>query len=98
MPRPKPLSAPGRAPDHRDPIRWPYAGFALEPGRNITVPYGVSTFPDPLNPRLPRRFVERSRTDLRFWRDHDRGGHLPMLEQTDALADDIRAFARTLGS
>jgi pimeloyl-ACP methyl ester carboxylesterase len=80
---------------------WPYAGFALEPfglqpGQTIAVPFGYSSFPDPLLPRIPRRFVERSRTDIRLWREHDKGGHLPMLEQTDVLAADLRAFASGL--
>lgn len=30
----------------------------------------ISSFADPLNPRMPKRFVERSRTDIRFWREH----------------------------
>lgn len=77
---------------------WPYAGFAtepfgLQPGQQITVPFGYSSFPDPLLPRMPRRFVERSRTDIRLWREHDKGGHFPMLEQTGTLAADIRDFA-----
>jgi pimeloyl-ACP methyl ester carboxylesterase len=80
---------------------WPYAGFAtepfgLQPGQKITVPFGYSSFPDPLLPRMPRRFVERSRTDIRLWREHDQGGHLPMLEQTDALVADIRDFVNGL--
>jgi pimeloyl-ACP methyl ester carboxylesterase len=80
---------------------WPYAGFGtepfgLQPGQKITVPFGYSSFPDPLLPRMPRRFVERSRTDIRLWREHDKGGHLPMLEQTDVLAADIRDFAAGL--
>lgn len=77
---------------------WPYAGFStepfgLQPGQKITVPFGYSSFPDPLLPRMPRRFVERSRTDIRLWREHDKGGHFPMLEQTELLAADIVAFA-----
>ncbi len=40
---------------------WPYAGFATEPfglapGQTISVPFGYSSFPDPLMPRMPRRF------------------------------------------
>jgi pimeloyl-ACP methyl ester carboxylesterase len=77
---------------------WPYAGFAaepfgLEPGQKIAVPFGYSSFADPLLPRMPKRFVERSRPDIRFWREHDQGGHFPMLEETDTLATDIVAFA-----
>jgi microsomal epoxide hydrolase len=83
---------------------WPYAGFAtepfsLEPGQKIAVPFGYSEFPDPLlvTP-TPRHFVARSRTDIRMWRVHERGGHFPMLEQTDVLADDLRDFAEAVNS
>jgi pimeloyl-ACP methyl ester carboxylesterase len=81
---------------------WPYAGFAtepfgLQPGQKIAVPFGYSSFPDPLLPKMPRHFVERSRTNIKLWREHDKGGHLPMLEQTDVLAADLRDFADDLG-
>jgi pimeloyl-ACP methyl ester carboxylesterase len=80
---------------------WPYAGFALEPfglepSQTIKVPFGYSSFNDPLLPRIPRTFVERSRTDIRFWREHEDGGHFPMLEQTQALASDILGFSEKL--
>jgi microsomal epoxide hydrolase len=80
---------------------WPYAGFAkepfgLNPGQTIDVPFGYSSFPDPLMPRIPRRFAERSRTNMRFWREHGRGGHFPMLEAPDALCKDIVEFAGSL--
>jgi pimeloyl-ACP methyl ester carboxylesterase len=80
---------------------WPYAGFALEPfglepDQTIKVPFGYSSFNDPLLPRIPRTFVERSRTDIRLWREHEDGGHFPMLEQTQALADDVVAFSENL--
>lgn len=80
---------------------WPYAGFALEPfglepGQRLTVPFGYSSFHDPLMPRMPRRFIERSRTDIRLWREHARGGHFPMLEETETLAQDVTDFARAL--
>lgn len=80
---------------------WPYAGFALEPfslepGQTIGVPYGYSEFPDPLGASVPRRFAERSRSDIRLWRRHDRGGHFPMLTQTDVLAKDILDFIRAV--
>jgi pimeloyl-ACP methyl ester carboxylesterase len=83
---------------------WPYAGFAtepfsLQPGQKITVPFGYSEFPDPLAPpHTPRHFAARSRTDIRLWRVHDRGGHFPMLDSIDVLARDIRDFADLLES
>lgn len=77
---------------------WPYAGFATEPfglapGQTIDVPFAYSSFADPLLPRVPRRFVDRSRTDIRLWREHQAGGHFPMLEATQPLAEDIVRFA-----
>lgn len=76
---------------------WPYAGFATEPfgltpGQTVDVPAGYSLFDDPLLPRAPRRFVERSHTRVVQWRDHAGGGHFPFLQATDTLAADIRAF------
>jgi hypothetical protein len=59
---------------------------------------GYSSFADPLLPRIPRHFVERSRTDIRLWREHENGGHLPMLEATEALVTDILAFANLVQS
>jgi microsomal epoxide hydrolase len=77
---------------------WPYAGFALEPfglqpGQTISIPTGFSWFPDPLLPNMPRHFVERSRTNIKLWKEHGSGGHFPMLEQTDQLAADFVEFA-----
>lgn len=78
---------------------WPYAGFALEPfslepGQKISVAFGYSEFPDPLAPpHTPRHFAARSRSDIRLWRVHDRGGHFPMLDRTEVLANDIVEFA-----
>ena len=82
---------------------WPYAGFptepfGLSPGQKITVPFGYSSFADPLLPRVPRRFVERSRTNIKLWREHENNGHFPMLEATETLAADILAFADLAGS
>jgi hypothetical protein len=62
----------------------------------LTVPFAYSSFADPLLPRMPRRFVERSRRDIRLWREHEQGGHFPMLEETEALAADVVAFADLL--
>jgi pimeloyl-ACP methyl ester carboxylesterase len=80
---------------------WPYAGFAAEPfglapGQYFQVPFGFSSFPDPLLPRMPRKFAARARRDIRLWREHTTGGHFPMLECTEDLARDIHDFAATL--
>jgi pimeloyl-ACP methyl ester carboxylesterase len=81
---------------------WPYAGFRLEPfglqpGQTLDQPFGYSSFDDPLLPRMPRRFVERSRPHIKLWREHEKGGHFPMLTATETLAADIIDFAKQLG-
>src|SRR6185437_2952473 len=82
---------------------WPYAGFALEPfglepGQTLDQPFGYSPFDDPLLPRIPRRFVERSRPHIKLWREHMEGGHFPMLTATSTLAKDAIDFAAQLGT
>jgi pimeloyl-ACP methyl ester carboxylesterase len=81
---------------------WPYAGFAqepfgLKPGQTLDPPFGYSSFNDPLLPRMPRRFIERSRPNIKLWREHAKGGHFPMLTATDILAADAIDFADTVG-
>ncbi|MCG8639949.1 MAG: epoxide hydrolase [Desulfobacterales bacterium] len=80
---------------------WVYPGYAsgavtLGPGQMIDVPYGFSAFPDPLIPPPPKQFAARSRSNIRFWREHNAGGHFPMLEQTSVLAKDIKDFVTTV--
>jgi pimeloyl-ACP methyl ester carboxylesterase len=38
----------------------------------------------------------RSRTDMRLWRDYDKGGHFPMLEVPEQLAADIDALCEKI--
>ena len=59
----------------------------------IGVPTGCSIFPKELF-RLPRRVAERRFTDLRHWRELDRGGHFAALEQPGVLVDELRTFFR----
>lgn len=77
---------------------WPYAGY-LEEGfalpRRIEAPVAVMAYPDPLTLVPPRSFVERSRNVVR-WTERPAGGHFPFIEDRDAFAADIRAFARSL--
>jgi pimeloyl-ACP methyl ester carboxylesterase len=40
--------------------------------------------------------AERVYTDIRRWTVMQRGGHFAAMEQTDALADEIREFFRPL--
>lgn len=67
-----------------------YAGRRADP---VEVPTGVTLFPRELT-RLPRSWIERRYTDIRFWHQPDTGGHFASLEQPETLVDDIRAFFR----
>jgi pimeloyl-ACP methyl ester carboxylesterase len=59
----------------------------------IDVPTGCSIFPREII-RLPRRVAERRFTDLRHWRELERGGHFAALEQPEVLVEELRAFFR----
>jgi pimeloyl-ACP methyl ester carboxylesterase len=61
----------------------------------IPVPVGASIFPNEV-PRPSRRWAARRFPDVRYWAEHDRGGHFPALEVPDLLVGDLRAFFRTV--
>lgn len=60
----------------------------------VTVPVAVAHFPKEI-PIPPRSYVERGYNVTR-WTEFPRGGHFAALEETAALADDIRLFTREL--
>jgi pimeloyl-ACP methyl ester carboxylesterase len=60
-------------------------------GERVTAPVAVAHFPKEL-PIPPRRYVERGYNVAR-WTEFSRGGHFAALEETAALAEDIRSFA-----
>jgi pimeloyl-ACP methyl ester carboxylesterase len=59
----------------------------------VEVPTGVTRFPRELT-RLPRHWVERRFTDLRYWSEPAVGGHFAALEQPEVFVDEVRAFFR----
>ncbi|HET6951120.1 MAG TPA: epoxide hydrolase [Acidimicrobiales bacterium] len=59
----------------------------------VEVPSGCSIFPKEIA-RLPRSWVERRFTDLRYWNELDRGGHFAAFEQPGLFVDEVRAFFR----
>jgi pimeloyl-ACP methyl ester carboxylesterase len=61
----------------------------------VTVPTGCSIFPKEIM-RISRRVAESRFTDLRHWREFDRGGHFAALERPDVLVDELRAFFGSL--
>ncbi|MBO3741950.1 epoxide hydrolase family protein [Actinoplanes flavus] len=57
----------------------------------VRVPVGASIFAAEL-PRPSRRWAARRFLDIRYWREHDRGGHFPALEEPELLVADLCAF------
>jgi pimeloyl-ACP methyl ester carboxylesterase len=68
--------------------------LAFAQGDRVRAPTAVAHFPKEL-PIPPRSYVERGYNVSR-WTEFPRGGHFAALEETDALATDIREFADTL--
>jgi epoxide hydrolase len=63
----------------------------------LAMPVGVAVFPaDAARPI--RSFADYILPTLSHWTEFDRGGHFAAMEQPGLLADDIRAFARSLAS
>jgi pimeloyl-ACP methyl ester carboxylesterase len=60
----------------------------------IHVPVAVTASTEDYD--YPRELAERSYTDIRQWRDADKGGHFMPLEEPDLLAQQLRAFFRPL--
>ena len=67
--------------------------IALRPER-IEVPTGFALFPKEVM-RPPRSVIERKYA-LTRWTEMERGGHFPALEESAALAREIRAFFEEL--
>lgn len=57
----------------------------------VRVPVGASIFAAEL-PRPSRRWAVRRFPNLRYWKEHDRGGHFPALEEPQLLVADLCAF------
>jgi microsomal epoxide hydrolase len=79
---------------------WPYYARSHSPWpitdkRPVTAPAAYASFPaEILHP--PRTWVSRVYTNLQRWTEMKAGGHFAALEEPAALAEDIRAFFRTL--
>ena len=63
--------------------------------KNVTVPVGVSVFPDELYP-APRSWAEQAYPNLVYFNEHDNGGHFAAWEQPRLLSEDVRATFRSL--
>lgn len=61
----------------------------------VLAPVGASIFAAEV-PRPSRRWAARRYPDIRYWAEHERGGHFPALEVPDLLVNDLRGFFRQL--
>ncbi|SFF74817.1 epoxide hydrolase family protein [Blastococcus tunisiensis] len=74
---------------------WEMARSPASRAPVVAVPTGVSLFPhDILQPT--EEWARGQYTDLRLWREHERGGHFAAMEQPDLLVGDVREFFRPL--
>lgn len=64
---------------------------SARPGGRVDVPTGASIFPKEMA-RLPRHWLERRFTDLRYYRELRSGGHFASLERPGVFVDELRAF------
>lgn len=72
------------------------APVAFKQGERVTTPTAFAIFPKDID-HPPREWAERSYNVTR-WTPMPRGGHFAALEEPELLAQDIRAFFKTLRS
>jgi microsomal epoxide hydrolase len=69
--------------------------WMIPDGAAVTAPTGYAEFPrEMLHP--PRSLAEPMFPNIRRWTVMKKGGHFAAMEQPDLLADDVRAFYRSL--
>ncbi|GII94191.1 hypothetical protein Ssi02_44220 [Sinosporangium siamense] len=71
-----------------------HADYWGTPPELSTAPTAVARFPHDNFVLL--KHIAQETNNIVQWRDHDRGGHFPALEEPDLLVDDIRRFFCTL--
>ena len=76
-------------------LYWESFGAGRRAARPVTIPTGVAVYPKEIVPPV-RRWMARSHTDIRHWREMPKGGHFAAFEQPALFVDDVRAFFRTL--
>jgi pimeloyl-ACP methyl ester carboxylesterase len=63
--------------------------------KNVTVPVGVSSFPDDID-APSRAWAEKAYPKLVYFKLHDKGGHFAAWEQPGLLVPDLRATFKAL--
>ena len=68
-------------------IYW--ESFGRGPQQTVSIPSGFSVYPKEIVAPV-RGWVEERFTDIRHWREHDKGGHFAAFEVPEAFTADIR--------
>jgi pimeloyl-ACP methyl ester carboxylesterase len=77
-------------------FRQYYDHRSNDPLPQVTVPAAVTLSHEPFLAGLPKSLPERIYPDLRHWSTPERGGHFAAHEEPEMIADELRAFFRTL--
>lgn len=64
--------------------------------QEVTLPVGASAFPKEILP-TPRKWAERTYTNLVHWGDMDKGGHFAAWEQPEAFVRELRTAFGKMG-
>lgn len=64
--------------------------------REVTLPVGASAFPKEILP-APRKWAERTYTNLVHWGDMEKGGHFAAWEQPEAFVQELRVAFGKMG-
>jgi pimeloyl-ACP methyl ester carboxylesterase len=76
-------------------LYWEYWGKGYFNAKGVSIPVAVSVFPDELYP-APRSWAERAYPKLIHYNKLDKGGHFAAWEQSQLLAQEVRAGFRSL--
>lgn len=73
-----------------------WESFAKPAPGTVKLPTGVSAFPGEVIP-APRKWAERTLTNIQYWNEPEKGGHFAAWEQPEIFAAELRAaFAAIL--
>jgi pimeloyl-ACP methyl ester carboxylesterase len=72
---------------------WESSGPKRRTAHEVAVPAGVSVFPAEIVTPV-RRWMEARYTNIRYWREMEKGGHFAAFEQPALFVREVREFYR----
>jgi pimeloyl-ACP methyl ester carboxylesterase len=73
-----------------------WESFGSFAAQEVALPVGASAFPKEILP-CPRKWAERTYTNLVHWGDMEKGGHFAAWEQPEAFVSELRAAFGKMG-